>query len=426
MMRQKQAPNHTAPAPLTLPGNAVDRETAEGWRRWRSERHGFVPAPRLELADYRRLSPRQRTLHDLHRAATHANLPIQETPMSAAVARLMWSRIQNNALKHRPSTRAGLMINGGGYQGKTETACEVAAAFEDQWLQLHHQVNPDALPGTRDLVVPVAYVQTPVTAKPKSVCEAILDFYGADHKKMTLPQLVHAVRASLHDHGTKVLILDDITRLRMHREADQDALDLLRSFMSMHVTLVLIGVGIPNSGLLREGRHDGRTGQWVFPRGGRRRSRSYNDEAATQTERRFDLINLDPFRYDTAPEIAAWIAHLAGIEQQLRLFGAEPGMLTSEAMPEYLFRRTNGVVGLLERLIEDGCTRAIDTAEERLTIQLLNDIELNLGNIPNRDRDAGEVPPVPPRPVRVSWTRRSRSRNTVFDDHGLPDAASDA
>ncbi|WP_201724799.1 hypothetical protein [Streptomyces antimycoticus] len=51
----------------------------------------------------------------------------------------------------------------------------------------------------------------------------------------------------------------------MHRADDQDALDLIRAFMSMHVTLVLIGVDIPGSGLLREGRHDARTGQWILP-----------------------------------------------------------------------------------------------------------------------------------------------------------------
>jgi hypothetical protein len=71
------------------------------------------------------------------REVTHANLPLQETPMSAAVARLMRSRPQTTALKHKPTTRPGLMITGGGYQGKTETACEIAAAFEDAWLDLH-------------------------------------------------------------------------------------------------------------------------------------------------------------------------------------------------------------------------------------------------------------------------------------------------
>jgi len=253
-------------------------------------------------------------------------------------------------------------------------------------------------------------------------CEAILGFYGADHKNMTLGQLIRAVRASLHDHGTRVLLLDDITRLKLHREADQDALDLIRSLMSMNVTLVLIGVGIPQSGLLREGRHDPRHGQWVFPRS--KRGTSWTDEAATQTERRFDLVNLDPFRYDTPDGIAAWVAHLAGIEHHLRLFQATPGMLTTGEMPEYLFRRTGGIVGLLERLIEDGCTRAIAYGEERLTIDLLGRIELNLGNVPGRDPTAGEIPTVPPPPAaaKAKRTGGKRPRNTVFDDHGTPPA----
>ncbi|MGH3516277.1 MAG: AAA family ATPase [Micromonosporaceae bacterium] len=406
-------------APFTLPGPASDRETAAGWARWRTTRRAFMPAPRLTSGEYRALSPRGRMLHDLHRAATHANLAIQETPMSAAVSRVMWSRLQNNALKHKPTTRAGLMINGGGYQGKTETACEVAAAFEDQWLDLHGQINPDAVPGTRDLLATVAYVQTPVTATPKSVCEAILGFYGAPYRKMTLAQLVAVVRTSLYEHATKVLILDDVSRLRMHREADRDALDLLRSLMSMHVTLVLIGVGIPQSGLLREGQRSA-SGRWDFP--AHADHTGHGDEAATQTQRRFDLVELGPFRYDTPQETAAWVAHLAGIEAQLRLLHAEPGMLTAGTMPEYLFRRTGGIVGLLERLIEDGCGHAIDTGAERLTDGLLDGLDINLGDATGRDEAAGEVPDVPPRPATSARSKRGRARNKVFDDKGITSA----
>jgi hypothetical protein len=402
-----------------LPGPTPDRETAAGWQRWRSHRHDFTAAPRLSADDYRRLGPRGRRLHDLHRAATHANLAIQETPMSAAVSRTMWSRVQNNALKQRPTTRAGLMITGGGYQGKTETACEVAAAFEDQWLELHEHLNPDAVVGTRDLLAPVAYVQTPVTATPKSICQAILNFYGADHLNMTLPQLVHSVRVSLRDHATTLLILDDITRLKMHREADQDALDLLRSLMSMHVTLVLIGVGIPQSGLLRPGSRQPTSAAWTVPAtlGGK----AYNDEAATQTERRFDLVSLDPFRYDTPDDIAAWVTHLAGIEDQLRLFDAAPGMLSTGPMPEYLFARTAGIVGLLERLIEDGCAHAIETGAEQLSPAVLDAVDITLPDGSGRDRAAGELPAVP---ARTAGNRdRRRARNTVFDDRGDTAAA---
>lgn len=388
-----------------LQAPAAARETIAGWTAWRRTRHSFTPAPRLHMQQYQRLTGPQQRQYDFHRAATHANLFIQETPMSAHVSTIMWSRIMNNGLKQRPSTRAGLMVSGAGYQGKTETVCEIAAAFEDQWLELHGQMLPHTVEGTRDLTATVAYVQTPVTATPKSVCQAILDFYGAPYKGMTLAQLVTATRASLYDHGTQVLILDDITRLRMHREADQDALDLLRSLMSMHVTLVLVGVGITQSGLL------GYDSTRNYTAG----SPSYAAEIATQTQRRFDLVELGPFSYATAADINAWVQHLAGIEKQLRLLQAPPGVLTSGAMPEYLFRRTAGIVGLLERLIEDGCAAAIASSQETLTAALLDHIPITIagaGRLPS------EIPSVPEYGPSTATARKSRkARNTVFDEN---------
>ncbi|MGW1350225.1 hypothetical protein ACWCQE_13235 [Streptomyces sp. NPDC002409] len=403
-------------------GPPLNRLTHQGWQQWRAVRDTFVPAPRVTLDEYRAMSPRKRALHDIHRTATHVNLRMQETPMSARVTSLMRTRIQNNALKFEPGTLDGLMINGGGYQGKTATACETAAAFEDFWRDLHHQLNPNALAGTRDLYAPVAYCQTPVKATPMGLCEAILDFYGAPYGK-NLRGRVRNLRDSLHAHCTTVLLLDDITRLKMHREDDQDTLDLIRDLMSLNVTLVLIGVNIPGSGLLREGRHDPRTGQVVFPPA--KRGKSHNDEAATQTERRFDLINLDPFSYDTPPDIAAWVDHLAGVQDQLRLFDAPEGMLSTGSMPEYLFNRTHGIVGLLKRLIEDGCTRAMETGREALTTDLLEEITINLGNVPGRDGAAGEIPDIPTE--RANGKRRTgprrKGRDTVFDDRGQRPAA---
>jgi chloramphenicol 3-O-phosphotransferase len=404
------------PSPLPfLMGPAADRTTAAGWTRWRLGRRSFTPAPAISLAGYRAMSPRQRHLHDLHRIATHSNLAIQETPMSAAVGDLMRRRIQASAFKGGERTRPGLMVNGGGFQGKTETVCAIAATFEDEWLELNSYLNPDAVPGTRDLLAPAAYVQTPVTARPVSICQAILDFYGEDYKGMTLGILTRAVKRAIRDHATRVLILDDITRLKMHREADQDVLDLIRDLMSLAV-VVLVGVGIPSSGLLREGRLDSRTGEWLF-RPVKDKGKSPNDEAATQTERRFRLISLDPFSYGTPAGITAWTSHLSGIEAQFRLFNAGQKPLTSGSMPEYLFRRTGGVVGLLACLIEEACMAAIDNGSERLDMDFLDEIAIDLSRVPGRDPGAGEVPAPPPQPAARKKTRK-RARNTVFDDKG--------
>jgi hypothetical protein len=162
-------------------------------------------------------------------------------------------------------------------------------------------------------------------------------------------------------------------------------------------------VDIPGSGLLRGAYVDQRTGQWVFPdngRGGR-----HSTAAATQTGRRFDMVDLDPFDYSTPAGITAFLNHLAGVEDQLRLLRSFEGMLTSGEMPEYLFGRTRGVVGLLRRLFEDGCTEAILTGEERLTPELLAKTTIHLGNLDDLDPGASEVPTsrrTPPRPRRPS------------------------
>src|SRR5205814_10502943 len=118
----------------------------------------------------------------------------------------------------------------------------------------------------------------------------------------------------------------------------------------------------------REGRHDPRAGQWIFPPQANR----VGDDASTQTERRFDLVHLEAFGYDTAEHIAAWTAHLVGLEQQLLLLHATEGMLTGGTMPEYLFRRTDGVLGLLERLVQDGCSEAAGSGLDLLAEDLLD------------------------------------------------------
>ncbi|GAA3003159.1 hypothetical protein GCM10010519_39070 [Streptomyces lactacystinicus] len=411
------------PHPLgaILAGKPPRRDTFDGWQHYRANRQAFVPAPVLTLAQWRALSPRRRALHDLHRTATHVNLPLQETPMALKVSRLLSRRILGNALQRTAATWPGVIVGGWGYQGKTETVCEVAAEFEDTWLEMNDFVNPGLQRGVRALHAPVAYVQTPVTATPKSTCEAILAFFGASTKNMTLPQLIRQVAGALDDHGVLVLILDDITRLRLHRVDDQDAFDLVRAFMSMNVTLVLVGVDIVGSGLLRRAGWDKRSRQWVMPpaAGGR-----VHGLEITQTERRFDFVELDRFRYTTPAQIQAFHDHLGGLESGLRLFNAGPGMLTGGGMPEYLMRRTDGVVGLLDRLIRGGAEEAMDSGRELIDEELLDHIVLSLDD-PGRDPGAGEVPQVPAAPSAPAAGRKARAagpgrrgRNTVFDDDG--------
>jgi AAA domain len=403
-----------------LPGLTPDRETWEGWTRWRLTRRDFTPAPVVTADEHAAMTPRQRRPHDLHRAAARSNLEIQVTPMSARVSKELRSLVEVNAFCHGPDTRPGLMVNGGACQGKTETVCEALACFEDEWLGLYAQA-PGAIEGTIDDHVPVAYVRTPVKATPISACQRILDFYGEDCKGMPLAALLRTVKQAVRDHGTKALAIDDITRLKLHREADQDVLDLIRELMSLPVTLILIGVGIPRSGLLRDGRRDPATGQWLFPPV-KDRGKSRNDDAPGQTDLRFDLADLDRFSYGGTDSTEAWVAHLVGIEQQLRLLHARDGMLSEGDMPEYLFRLTGGTVGILRKLIQKACRRAIETGEEEITAGLLDSLTLTRKDLPGLDPDSGEIPDILAAPDAKKPARPRKPRNTVFDDHGAPAA----
>ncbi|MEV7356880.1 hypothetical protein [Kitasatospora sp. NPDC091276] len=70
-------------------------------------------------------------------------------------------------------------------------------------------------------------------------------------------------------------------------------------------------------------------------------------------------------------------------------------MLTCGATPEYLFRRTGGVIGLLRRLIEGGCTEAMARGRERLTTELLDGAVIRPEQLGDLDALAGEVPAIP-------------------------------
>lgn len=407
--------------PFLRPGPRPDRTCSDGWQLWRATLDGFIPAPRISAREHADLGARHKTLYDLHRTATHANLRLLETPMSARVSELMQRRLQNNAVKWNPGTMDGLMVSGGGKQGKTETVCRALAAFEELWRSICGELCATPPPGTRDEFVPVAYCRLPVRARPKALCQSILDVYGDPHPK-TLHDLVRATRASLRGHRTTALVIDDVTRLRLHREDDQDTLDLIREVMDLDVTLVLVGVDIPHSGLLRDAYYDTRTGQWIFPE--TKRGKSFNPQASTQTERRFDLVELDAFEYSTPSGITAFLEHLAGIEDQLRLLNSFDGMLTEGAMPEYLYRRTKGIVGLLNRLIEDACSVAISTGAEQLTPELLESVTIRLSDLDDLDPESGEVPDIPSRHSPPAAPKpRKRGRNTVFDDRGRRDSA---
>ena len=61
-------------------------------------------------------------------------------------------------------------------------------------------------------------------------------------------------------------------------------------------------------------------------------------------------------------------------EQELVLLGAKDGDLTGQA--DYLWRRTQGVIGSLTQLLTEATAEAIDTGAERITLKLMDGIDI--------------------------------------------------
>jgi len=317
--------------PLVRP----DLDTVAGLRRWAATRGQAERPPILSATEYRALDRKERRVYDLRRRVSNANLGILETPMLVEVREAMEQRIWANALSNEPGAVEGIMVNGGGAQGKTATVLAVVADFLDDWEDAHGLRNPTAFPGGRDAHEPVVYARVPAKPTPKTLCGAVLDAVGEDWAPGdTFGPLRRRVCRSLKELGTRVLVLDDITRIKMHRLDDQDVLDLIRDVMDTGATLILVGVGITGSGLLSEGTTEAskRTGQPASQRrgparpdqhdgsvalapsgGGRLRKRAVEDDAQyTQTERRFKLLHVTNFGFRTAAEKREWVSFLAG------------------------------------------------------------------------------------------------------------------
>ncbi|MFC8708293.1 hypothetical protein ACFUIV_39785 [Streptomyces anulatus] len=75
------------------------RDTFAAWQHLRATRGLRLPAPRLSAAQWRTLPLRRRDDYDTYRQMTNVNLPLQQTPMTQKVSRLIDRRCKANTRK---------------------------------------------------------------------------------------------------------------------------------------------------------------------------------------------------------------------------------------------------------------------------------------------------------------------------------------
>ena len=371
----------------------ADISNLDGWQQFVTDRHTYEPPPLYTRDDYGRLAPAEKRRYDLARRIANINLPKHETPMTQQVRSDLEPTLHANIFSNDPGVRAGVFISADGGLGKSTLVREIAADFDEEVRALQ-QLAPGLFP-RNDRWVPVAWVTVPPKLAIRSLALAILDYYGAPHRTGdTDSVLTKRVEDTIRDCGSKLLVLDDITRYKDY-EPDRLASDWIRNLMETSVTVVAMGVDVEGSGIL----YDGKTNR--------------ERQLRTQTARRFTVLPIRPFTYDTPSGIRAWVSHLRALEEDLLLLDKECGML-SDTLADYLFRQTDGVIGVLTKWVSVTAMKAVGRPEKNGG-EHLKQVDFDNTPIPSVHSLKDDIDPLAPAQTKESRAPRKKGRNAMYD-----------
>ncbi len=322
----------------------------EGWRQFVADEPTVCPQ-RIGLGDFRRLDECSRSAYDVERLRhAHGFGPIRS--LYAEIHHALERLVVSNELRG-PGARHGAALDGNPANGKTTIASHFGRHYERRCRARYpHELTPDG-----HEYLPVVYVNVDALPTIKGLNHAILAFYGmGPPKHANARQLTQLVLECARLCQTSLIVIDDIHLLELRREADRDANNHLKRLANdLQATFVYAGVGLSHGGFMHEGLYGA-------------------DTALAQISQRFKRLAVEPLRRSTQPERAMWLGVLSIFERELVLLAAKDGDLTGEA--DYLWRRTQGVIGSLTQLLTEATAEAIDTGAERITRKLLESIDI--------------------------------------------------
>ncbi|MFC0552629.1 TniB family NTP-binding protein [Planotetraspora thailandica] len=313
--------------------------TRAGWAAFVDQ-----PPSSLDLLgddERKHLTDAERDTYDQARHLHHSRLAVVATPTVNKVTKLGRRLMLLN--RGQLSARRGLIVNGAGETGKTTAISQLGKHHEH--LARRRRVAPGPF-------LPVVYVSVPPASTAKMLAAEIARFLDLPlPKSFNQVAITNAVCEVLHTMSTELVLVDEIHNLSLSTRPGAETSDQLK-YLSERIpaTFVYAGIDVEGAGLF-----SGLRGQ--------------------QIASRFTVVATQSFAYGTSRQRAEWAALVATLEQVLRLHRHEPGTLLRHA--EYLYRRTGGMIGSLSALIRDAAIEAIIDGSERITLDLLEAVELD-------------------------------------------------
>jgi hypothetical protein len=326
--------------------------TLDGWQSWTCSQPSARPEV-IELADWRRMTPRQRDAYDARRMEHHSSFGPVPTPTTKPLYNALRNQFWANAYGRPGIPRPAAVLDGPSGLGKSTLLWgfgqmlerELRCAVEEQRLQ-------SQLP---DRWAPVAVVPLTSDTTVRGFALKALGFYGAvTPPRVTKDEAAVLLTEMARDCRTRLFLIDDVHFLEMGNETHRHVNNFLKTMMSqVQAQFVFAGINCTSTGFLTEGHGP-------------------NAAASSQTRERTAVHAFAAFKQTQAVK---WRSLLTYFEREVVLLRASDDDLSGE-LAAYMWARTEGKIGRVSKLVREGALLAIQSDQERFTEALLNEVSL--------------------------------------------------
>jgi hypothetical protein len=330
-----------------------------------------IPPPdRLTMRQLDALSGDDRLRYRSARLAFLGDLYV-DTPFMAHVEAQLFPLIETNLYSSRATARYGLALDGKGGAGKSTIIEVLLRRWHRDRLCQAAKLDWEAAkketiwtPGSqnRGLYVPVMVLRLTGTVTERLFLAKAYSYLGVKAPSTgSISEFLAWFLRVLDACGTEVLVIDEFHAFKPYMRNYDEIAQFIKSLMDgMVATLIVSGQDLHANQLLSEGRYG-------------------VDGADTSTSRRLSRVDVGYFPLEPGndDDWAIWTGILEQMDGALLLANQEPGEIVTYA--KELHRLNQGALGSLMAHLVRALAAAIDSGQERLSIELLNSILLSNG-----------------------------------------------
>ncbi len=328
-------------------------EVPANHREWRDHVDYQPTKPRpVTLSELQALPRADRDAYDLERRAWISAETVIRTPDVKAIFEHYFDSRDETLAPGQGTSRSGVVVSGNAYMGKSSTLMQICREHE-RGARAARPLAPGAEDPTE--FMPVVYFNLPATLTPKALMLSLAAWMGLPlARSTTSARATEVVRDYLKAHGTTLVAIDELHKVRSQTKDGGDTVNALKGFQeSVPAVFLYAGVNIPKSHLMRD------------------------PGLADQFLRRNVVYTMRGFSYPAgkggAGRRAEWEDLLIKMEQLIPLADQRQGDLRAFAAD--LASVTKCSIGSLRSLLRKAANRAIRSGTERITPEILHSID---------------------------------------------------